>query len=204
MPLQEYGGKISSPSYIVQNLYNYFLNPPQLKYAFPYFNPLPGLTHTVVSSIALPAIYRTQEMTGLLYSAPFLPLAVLPVISILLKDPNRLIRNDGEPRFRWLIVALAGSFLLGFAFFVTFFWAAERYLLDFLPCLLLLSAIGFWQLDQVLAPRPFGRTFYRVILIGLFVASIFVSIMLSMTFNSDGFRQLNPVLWRQFSNLFRP
>jgi hypothetical protein len=204
VPLQEYGGKISSPSYIIQNLYNYFLNPPDLKYAFPYFHPVAGITRLVTSSIALPAIYRTQEMTGVIYSAPFLLLAVLPLISILLKNPGSLIRNDKGPWFTWLIVALAGSFLFGFAFFVTFFWAAERYLLDFLPCLLLLSLIGFWQLDRTVATRPVGRTLSRVILVSLMVASIVVSIMLSMTFNSDGFRQLNPVLWRQLSNLFRP
>ncbi len=188
----------------MQNLYNYFLNPLRLKYAFPYFNPVPGITHSVAASLALPAIYQTQEITGLLYTAPFLPLAVLPLVSVLRRRPATIIPDDDRRMFAWLIVALAGSFLFSFAFFVTFFWAAERYMLDFLPCLFILSMIGFWQLDRWLVSRPRGRLLYRVLFVGLVVASIIISILLSMTFNSDGFRQLDPLLWRQLGNLFRP
>ena len=69
----------------------------------------------------------------MLYTAPFLPLAVLPLVSVLRRRPSALSTDDDRWMFVWLIVALAGSFLFSFAFFVTFFWAAERYMLDFLP-----------------------------------------------------------------------
>jgi hypothetical protein len=204
VPLQAYGGKISSPLFAPQNLYNYFLNLPRLKYAFPYFNPVPGITRSVISSLALPTIYQAQEITGLLYTAPFLPLAVLPLVSVLRRRTGGPITTDDRRMFAWLILALAGSFLFSFAFFVTFFWAAERYMLDFLPCLFILSMIGFWQLDRWLEARPRGRILYRILFVGLAIASIIIGILLSMTFNSDGFRQLDPLLWRQLGNLFRP
>ena len=140
----------------------------------------------------------------MLYTAPFLSLAVLPLASILQRRPSALSADDDRRMFVWLVVALAGSFLFSFAFFVTFFWAAERYMLDFLPCLFILSMIGFWQLDRWLVSHPPSQLLCRLLFVGLATASILISIMLSMTFNSDGFRQLDPLLWRQLGNLFRP
>ncbi len=204
IPLQEYGSRIYSASYLAQNLYNYWLNLPALKHPFPYFNPVVGSTTSVLPWLHLSRIYQTQEVTGLLYTAPWLLLAVLPVAGLFWP---RLLPPSTRPEdqsLRWLILALAGSFLFGAAFFLVFFWAAERYMLDFIPALMLLSFIGLWQLDELLRSKPRLRFLIRAILAVLMLASILLSLLLSMTFNADGFRHLNPVLWRQLGNLFRP
>ena len=202
-PLQQYGSAIYSPLFVVQNLYNYALNPPLLKYPFPYFNPALGSIKSVVGLIPLPPIYRSQEVTGLTYTAPFLLLALLPIASIL---PRRApaLSSSQEPIVKWLIIGLAGSTLFGSVFFLSFFWAAERYLLDFLPTLLILGIIGIWQLDQHWRAARRVHAVYWVVISALIIAGALISILLSMSLNSDSFRQLNPLLWRQLSNLFRP
>ena len=201
---QAHLGELFWPGYILQNLYNYLLNLPRVRYVFPYLTPVEGVTESIVAPISLPIVYRAQQMTGILYSSPLITLALLPVISILLRHPGVLIKTNEKRWFKWLVIGLGGSFLAGAAFFIAFFWAAERYLIDFLPCLFLLSVIGLWQLDQYLVSKPRARALYWVALVGLIAFTITVSILLSMNFNSDGFRRLNPILWRQLSNLFRP
>lgn len=204
VPLQKAAGQLLSPMYVIQNLYNYFLNPPLAKYAFPYLYPVRGATVSLIPSFNLPVIYHAQETTGLLYTAPFALLGLLPPITILTKLPSRLTGKAHADWFRWLIAGLSLSFLSAFAYFVSFFWVAERYIADFLPCLMLMSAIGLWQLDGVVAARRGGRAFLWLTIVSLVTISIVISILLAISFNSDGFRQLNPLLWRQLSNLFRP
>jgi hypothetical protein len=204
VPLQKHGAQLLSPVYAIQNLYNYLLNPPIAKYAFPYLSPVRGITGSLIPSIILPGIYHAQETTGLLYTAPFALLGLLPPISLLLKRPSSLVGNAHTDLFRWLIVGVSVSFLSAFASLVAFFWVAERYFADFLPCLMVLSAIGLWQLDGMIAGRPAGRTLYWLTIVIVMTISVVISILLAISFNSDGFRELNPLLWRQLSNLFRP
>jgi hypothetical protein len=201
---QAHLGELFWPGYIVQNLYNYWLTPPGLKYPFPYLFPSSGLRESLIPFIKIPEIYHVQEITGLLYGAPFLVLALLPVFGLLHRVPANLAGDERAQLFKWLVTALAGSFVFGSALFLAFFWAAERYIVDFLPSLLLLSLIGMWQLDRRLAFISWGRTAYWIALSFLMAASILVSFLLSLSFNSDAFRHLNPLLWRQLSNLFRP
>ena len=202
--LEPYGSSTFSPHYVLQNLYNYLLNPPRLKYAFPYLSPVRGSTSSVSPWIRLPAAYRAQEMLGLLYSAPLLVLSVLPTFS-----PRRKTTKDDDTRheirgLRWLVAGLSGTFLTAFAFLLFFFWAAERYTVDFFPELFLVSVIGVWQLDRKLTSRPKLRIAFWVLSGGTLLASIIAGLLLAMSYNADGFRALNPVLWRQLSNLFRP
>lgn len=194
-------GEFVWPGYSIQNFYNYWLNPPGVKYPFPYLFPKRGIVEPLLASLPIPGIYHAQEITGLVYSAPFLVLALLPIFTIL-RQP--FPKDDSARLFRWLVIALLGSFLFGCAFFLSFFWAAERYLADFLPGLVLLSIIGMWQLDRYLTFTARGSTAYWTALLAVMATSILVSILLSMSFNTDGFRRLNPLLWRQLSNLFRP
>ena len=204
VPLQKAAWQLLSPMYVIQNLYNYLLNPPLAKYAFPYLYPVRGATVSLIASISLPAIYHAQETTGLLYTAPFALLGLLPPITLLLRPPSSSRGTARANLLRWLTVGLSMSFLSAFAYFAAFFWVAERYVADFLPCLMLLSAMGLWQVDGVVATRPGVRKVFWLAIVALTVISIVVSILLAISFNSDGFRQLNPLLWRQLSNLFRP
>lgn len=204
VPLLQYGSSVYSLRFVIQNLFNYLLNPPTVKYAFPYFSSARAAIIPVVSWLSLPSIYHAQEVTGLLVNAPYLLLAVVPLARILRQGADDATRADGLLTMRWLVMGLAGSLVFGSVLLLSYFWAAERFLLDFIPALILLAVIGVWQLGERLRPAPRLHIIYWVLVSALILASAIVSILLSMSFNSDGFRQLNPVLWRQLSNLFRP
>ena len=75
---------------------------------------------------------------------------------------------------------------------------------DFVPAWFLLSIIGFWQLGRSLSNHLTGRLLHFNLGLGLLVITAVVSNLYALSFNADGFRALNPVLWRQLGNLFRP
>jgi hypothetical protein len=173
--LEKHRQDIFSSSYIVQNLYNYVFNAPERQPAFPYVAFAPGKVKPVRSFVSLPHIYDAERMTGTRYTAPFLLFALIPAVVALLRMPPR----DSFP-IRWITAGLYGSFLSEFVFFMAFFWAAERYLLDFLPSLLLLSIIGFWQLSRSFDGTRVGRILYAACGIGLAAFSMIVSTLLAI------------------------
>lgn len=204
VPLRQYGASIYSPVFVIQNLYGYLLNPPVIRPSFPWLRPAGVPTQSMVPFVQLPDMYRGQQMTGLLYSAPFVILALVPAFKFAWgpKDASEPAVDLGS--LRWLTTALAAAFVSSFALFLIFFWATERYFGDFLPSLLVLSVIGGWQLTARLGTRSTAAWLGLLFAATLILASVLVSTLLAISINSDGFRQLNPVLWRELSNLFRP
>ncbi len=195
---------VFSLSYSVQNFYNYLLNPFRLRPAFPYFRPIVGPTSSLIASIELARAYGAEQVTGLLYSAPFVLFAAVPVARSI-NSLRGLVsgREIDKPLLR-LVAALAASAFSGFAVLLLYFWVGERFLADFLPALMLLSIIGFWQLGRWLRGSWYARLLYIILAVALMGSSIIITTLLAIAMNSDAFRQLNPVLWRQLSNLFRP
>lgn len=202
MDLQKNGSKLFSPAYVLQNLYVYFLNPLKLGFPFPYISPIKGIRSSIIPFISLPDIYYTQDSVGILYNFPFVAFALIPAISLFVKRSKASL-NEDQFFLRWLIIGLGGSFISAFVGLAIFFWVAERYMLDFMPSLTLLSVIGFLQMDQHLARRPIISISYRTLGIILIVITIVVSLLLALSINAAGFRSLNPLLWRQLSNVFR-
>jgi hypothetical protein len=204
LDFHKYRSDIFSPLYIIQNLYNYLLYPPKLIYSFPWFRMMNGMNRSILTGLHLPGIYSSQQIVGLFYNEPFVLFALVPVFRTLLRKlayPG----NEGDKRiFNWLVIALIGSFLSMASFFMLFFFSAERYLGDFLPSLLLLSVIGFWQVGRIVATKPIYRLLFVIIEILLIMISLVISNLLALDVNNSGFKALYPVLWRQLSNLFRP
>ncbi len=115
---------------------------------------------------------------------------------------NRADQDNSTYLLKWLIISLAGSFLLGFAPLVMFFWVDTRYTLDFMPSLILLCVVGFWQGYQFMADKPSIRKLCVVGGILLMVISVIVSILLALAENSLQFQQFNPVLWDHLIKFF--
>jgi hypothetical protein len=202
--LRKYIGQLVSPVYVFQNLYIYLLNPPTLKYTFPYFRPLHGPITSILPFVRLPAIYLSQEITGLAYDVPYVILALGSLLPLIKKRSEKRTAGSQLESLKWPIVALWVSFTMEFGFFLSFFWSSERYFADFLPALLILSVVGFWASRRALERWPLVRFLHLLVAIGLVVTSITVSGLLALSLNSAGFRKLNPLLWRELSNLFRP
>lgn len=203
--LQKYHQDLFSPVYIIQNIYNYLLMPPKLKGAFPFLIPVYGNLKPIISFLALPSLYYSQEITGYLFNAPFILFGFIPVVNLLTQlrqRPDSMMSERDGPLYKWLIAGLTGSFLFGFGFFLVFFWVAMRYFADFIPPLVLLSVIGSWQVFLYLRTRPVSQFVFVLFAIVLIAASIISSNLIALSINSGRFREFNPVLWRLLVNYF--
>jgi len=203
--LQKYSHVLFSPVYVFQNLYNYLLIPPKVKSTFPFLIVVFGKLKPIIPFLPLPKVYFATQNIGLLYSAPFTLFAIIPIISLFSNSKpatTNSMNKDHLVLFKWLIASLAGSYLLEFIFVLIFFWAANRYLVDFLPALVLLSIIGFWQGFRYFSSRPASRVLYLIFGISLIAVSILVSILLAFALSPSYFNNYNPQLWRILTHFF--
>ena len=152
--------------------------------AFPFLQPVAGYGADQFSTMNLPPIYSSGELTGLLFSAPFVLFAGIPLLSLLSrkKDLNDQVDQENDTfLFKWLVISLLGSFLFGFAPVITFFFVETRYIADFMPSLVFLSIIGFWQGDSFLISKPAIHKLYVAVGMILMATSIVVSVLLAFS-----------------------
>jgi hypothetical protein len=71
--------------------------------------------------------------------------------------------------------------LFGAASVFTWFWVATRYLLEFMPPLIMLAIMGFLQGHSSLARRKTSRILFTALAILLIAISIAASILLGMS-----------------------
>ncbi len=203
VPVQQYGNRMFSPVFMVQNTYVYFLYPPVVRPSFPYFRPARELNVNITPLIPLPEMWNAQETTGLLLNSPWIVLGMAAVYWAVRRRPG-IKEHDTRPWIlRWMIGVLAGTFGAACIFFLMFFWAAERYLFDFIPPLLILGVLGMWQIERWLRGRKLAEWFGKMAIGSMATYSILVSVLIAVSIQQDAFRKLNPVLWRMLSNLVR-
>jgi hypothetical protein len=202
--LQRYSHFLFSPLYILPNLYGYLTMPPQFNRTFPFLESVPGTGAFIFSFITLPNIYYNNILTGLLFSTPFVLFAGICITSLVLKKKNLMSLADqtNDYLFKWLIASLLGSFVFGFVPFVSFFWVASHYQTDYVPSIVMLSIIGFWQGYGFLTHKPPIRKLYVGAGIILMITSIIISILLVLSAHTAQFQKFNPVLWNCLIGLF--
>jgi hypothetical protein len=186
--LQANYSSLFSRVYIVQNLYNYFLNPFTLKDTFPFAFPLPGSEKSIWAGHELPKLYAVEgRFAGLLYSTPFLVFCLASVIILV----GRLIESlrqsakhlEGFDPFNWLIASLFCSFVAGSIPTLLIFYVGFRYETEFITGLTLLALIGFCQLYALL------RTTSAKSILALAGASLgAVSVLLNIALAFTGIR----------------
>ena len=128
--------KLVSPRFFPINFYQYFLAPAQLQRYFPFVEVIrgyPGLR---------PAGYGgAEDPYGMLVNLPCVWLAVLAIVSGIRR------RREGNAIGRWLLL-WSGAFLGMAGATLCFAWAANRYMVDFLPPLLLIAAVGLLSVGR--------------------------------------------------------
>jgi len=184
--LQKYHNLLFSPVYIIQNLYNYILKLPISMAQFPFLRPEQGLKNELFGFYSLPEVYETSPVTGLLFIAPFLLFAIVPIVTLLIKTTrnasSELIEKDnGNDLINWIITSLLGAFSSAFCLLLIFFWAAMRYLGDFMPALTMISVFGFWRGYQSFGQKPINRRIYATVGIIVAIATIIINILLSLS-----------------------
>jgi hypothetical protein len=184
--LQKHLGELFLPDYILQNTYNYLVSPFATQQSFPFLHPIRGRIEEILPWQTLPELYTAQAVTGVLYAVPFVIFAIVPVTLVAknLLRKHRGVDSDVDPQalsLNWIVVSLLGSFLLPFLSLLAFFWAAMRYTEDFMPALLLLSIIGFWQSYRRPSQRANKGKIYAAL--GLLLAgwSILSAVLLALS-----------------------
>jgi hypothetical protein len=137
----------------------------------------------------LPELYTAQAITGLLCSTPFLVFASLPAARFVKElfgkhRAQNLSENPNTASLRWITTSLLGSFALPFISLLSFFWAAMRYVEDFLPALMLLSMIGFWQGYQANLQKSNKGKMYTAVGVLLAGLSILAGTLLALSIYS--------------------
>ena len=203
--LQRYSHFLFSPLYILPNLYGYLAMPPQLNGTFPFLESVPGTGASIFSFIVLPNIYYNNILTGLIFTTPFVLFAGIGMASFVLKKIIPMSpAGQGDDRFlfKGLMTSLLGSFVFGFAPLVSFFWVAAHYQTDYVPSLIVLSIIGFWQGYSFLISKPTVRKLYVAAGFILMVTSIIISILLVLSAHAAQFQKFDPILWNGLVRLF--
>ena len=135
--------------------------------------------------------------SGLLY-------VLFSVLTAFKSAPSRqegMQSSETSSELVWLVRSLAGAVFVASVFLLVFFWAAMRYVLDFMPMLMLLSLIGYCR--AYTAAKARGRERYIVILgILLAVLSIMFSQLLGISSSLKLFERKNPAMLNWFMELF--
>jgi hypothetical protein len=186
--LQKHYNDLLGLEYVLPNLYNYLLNPFRVNSQFPFISLLRGKTDSIFPFLILPDLYSSQFITGLLYAVPFTLFALISFGTAFLNIfKQKLADVDGARILNWIVLTLSGSALIAFGFLLIFFWAAMRYMEDFMPSLIMLSVIGFWQGYSYLLHKPLMRKIYAVFGVVLASASIVFSMLLAISVNDARF-----------------
>lgn len=182
--IHEHWNEIFSVAYVLPNMYAYLLHRPQFTSTFPFVEPGPAQTSLV--------FHFSQRITGLAWQAPFLLFALIPAAQIVLMVSRRqargLIRIQEDANVpAWVSLTLLGSSLIAFCFLLLYFWSAMRFFVDFLPGLMLVSIIGFWQGYRALQGRANWQRIYETVGLALAGASVAVSLLAAISTNDARF-----------------
>ena len=199
--IQKHLHEVMSYRYFVQNIYNYFLAPPQMSDQFPFIFSSGGSIQSILPFLDLPDFYNTNPVTGLIYTVPFIFFSALSLFKRNPSNPPDIQPGGTDSQLVWLIRALSGGVLISLVFLLVFFWAAMRYVLDFMPMLMLLSMIGYCQGYTSAKARGWER--YMAVA-GILIAglSIVVSPLLGISASLKLFGRKNPSMLNWFIELF--
>jgi len=157
-----------STGYINANLINYFLHPLKVQTKFPYLMPIENT-------------FSNERLAGLLYISPYILLALIPMGRFLYLTGSTRTENNKESALEgWLITVLAGSSLISLAIILSFFFPAMRYAEDFIPALLLLTAMYVgWGYIFWVEKGKFSKA-YLVLVTILAIFSVIASILIAL------------------------
>lgn len=185
------------PDYFLLNLYAYIFQPFTFIPKFPFIQPTTISSLLEIVKLAAPKIYAGGRVTGILFSAPFLALALLPLFS-----KNKVLSSNIRP-YRFAIYLLGGSFAINFLSILFYFFGQMRFLVDVISQITLLAIIGYWEIVQIKFNSTSKQTKYFVYLANSLIAvTIFVGFLLAFSSETSRMEKLNPMLMEKINSFF--
>jgi len=185
------------PDYFLLNFYAYIFQPFTFISNFPFIQPI--TINSLFESLKLvtPKIYAGGRVAGILFYAPFLVLALLPLFS-----NNKILSANARP-YRFIIYLLGGSFIINFLNILFYFFGQMRFLVDVISQITLLAIIGYWEIIQIRFNSTSKRTKYFLVLANfLIVFTILVSFLLAFSSETSRMEKLNPMLMEKINSFF--
>lgn len=185
------------PDYFLLNLYAYIFQPFTFISRFPFIQPITINSLFETLKLAAPKIYAGGRVSGILFFAPFLVLALRPLFS------KQKISSSNTRPYRFIIYLLGGSFIISFTSILFYFFGQTRFLLDIISQITLLAIIGYWEIIQIRLNSTSKRTKYLVILANLLiVVTMIASFLLAFSSETNRMEKLNPMLMEKINSFF--
>ena len=193
-------GLTFQPDYFPLNLYVYLLQPFRLTGRFPFAIPVYTPDVLDLHHLVPPKMFFAGRMTGLLFGAPFLLLALVHLF--LKKVATVGERADGrDPNYDFLMYSLAGSFLIGFLGLMFFFFGQMRYLVDVISQITILAILGYWRLISIGQETKSIASKVPVTASHLLLAfTICISLLLAVTSETSRMQKNNPQLLEKIAD----
>lgn len=179
---------LAGPQYITSNILRYLFTPPYRIALFPYMT---AQGQMPVEQAFRPAgKSRSETVVGLVWSQPFLLFALPGLIFLWRKrdDPNHALQN-------WLALMLLSGALLGIAPALTIHGSTMRYLLDAVPCAVILGALGFWMTVEYLSLRKLVLREVMAVTRLFTLIAVMMGVLLSFYGYYSHFPMFNPGLY---------
>ena len=183
--------RLFSPQYIAPSLFNYILMPYKIQGSFPFLEGIGSIQPGFVDTLGNQTYFVEQFTAGLLFSAPFLLFACLPVASLM----RRLIgaKAGRAPTsleellkpLDWMVLSLPGFALISFFVILSYFFVTMRFMADFTFSLALLAAIGFWQGLASIPKLGLKRILYSVSGMLLSTLTVLGSVLLTLSISDE-------------------
>ena len=204
-------GGIFNLRYVAPNLLYYGFAPVRPRPEFPFLGPLRGglpAVNQFLRNLQVPQAYSVEDITGLGMAVPYATLGFLLLWGIFcrgLADESstdssaRPVRREGENP---LGVGLALMFAAGVTALpiLAYRHVASRFMLDFVPMLVVASTIGVWQFSN-LDRRPVGGKLLRMLVLAAAAVTVVVSILLAFSGPASRIDDFNPALWDRLTQI---
>jgi hypothetical protein len=201
--------RISSPDYLLPNLYTYFLRPPEIQTDFPYVI-VPWIKSDMWPFfIDLPADYfYTEPVASLFLTVPLIGLGLLGCFrwgwlawNGEFPAGSRMTRDE-RWFTRWIAIGTAGAAALAVVVLLFFIQNSYRYIVDTTLMALLFAIIVVGWLGYRLRERRWEPWLLQTGFVVAAAATPILAILIGITGYARSFEKLNPELFKTLIRLF--
>lgn len=191
--LQKNYGNLIQLGYFPQNFYNYIFHAFSIHPQFPFLHAEYGNTNPSFPSYSLPIFYNSQQITGLVFAAPFVVFSLVSPAVLTNQSLKNIQKQDQD--ISWILKILIASFLTAFLFLMFFFWSAMRYIEDFMPSLLIFSIISLWEVYTTTNTKPSSLKYYSFFTLAIICITILISLLLAISINDARFQLISLLIY---------
>ena len=196
-------GELFNAAYLPSNLLYYSFGPVRAKEVFPFLKSVRGTlpSYTMfLESFPTPDAYSVEEVTGIALAAPFAIFSAVLAARLACANGNREAMSTGTPRVRRGVARVGTGLLLAgaltFAPLLVYRFAANRFLFDLVPMVILASVLGAWDLAVTTRARPIGNKIVSFFVLSTAIGTLVVSMLIAVSGRASRIDDYNPDLWR--------